>query len=298
MTPGDDDITSIFLLVVFFGCAQSTSVPNTQFSIDYLQYRLLFSLLCCSDVPRKKTISNKFRQLDLTDFMFQRHTKSLFSSCKSFQLFYLRINHYFLRFFLSTLEEWITKNDTEKNVRLKDSKIMMMLKLWNLALIHASSVYFYEQTHKNQIHWRFFQSFYVIFEEKTLEIANFFVAFFFWWSLFVSDTIDTNTLWTSTSEKYFYERMRCATWFGVKLAPISLWVIWVMLFCAKKTYIWHSLNSIRGNFGSGSCWFCKINCGLNMHNARYLLTWMIFFSYQLNAILIEKYKMTHRLKWK
>lgn len=99
MTPGDDDITSIFLLVVFFGCAQSTSVPNTQFSIDYLQYRLLFSLLCCSDVPRNKTISNKFRQLDLTDFMFQRHTKSLFSSCKSFQLFYLRINHYFLRFF-------------------------------------------------------------------------------------------------------------------------------------------------------------------------------------------------------
>lgn len=173
-----------------------------------------------------------------------------------------------------------------------------MLKLWNLALIHASSVYFYEQTHKNQIHWRFFQSFYVIFEEKTLEIANFFVAFFFWWSLFVSDTIDTNTLWMSTSEKYFYERMRCATWFGMKLAPNSLWVIWVMLFCAKKTYIWHSVNSIRGNFGSGSCWFCKINCGLNMHNARYLLTWMIFFSYQLNAILIEKYKMTHRLRWK
>lgn len=122
---------------------------------------------------------------------------------------------------------------------------------------------------------------------------------FFWWSLFVSDTIDTNTLWMSTSEKYFYERMRCATWFGVKLAPKSLWVIWVMLFCAKKNRTfdirWIPLGATSGVVHVG---FVKsIVDSICIMQCTCSYGWF-FFSYHLNAILIEKYEMIHRYEWK
>lgn len=152
------------------------------------------------------------------------------------------------------------------------SRSMMMFELLNLALIFVSLPKISNGNTNKPNPLRILSTLYDSNKknwcEKLAKFDNSARCFlFYWWSLFGSDTIDTNTLRYMSCVKNISLTLWTNALCNViqrEVGSRALFVIWVMLFCAKKTHR-HTHHSFD-IFDDGQLrreWFrefCKINC--------------------------------------